>query len=386
MKQSLLLIGLATVLFSCQSEVEKLEAEKDELKASIAEDTKRLEEVIHQLDSLSDGVDETDYPDVTIATADKKIFEHYITVQGAIEAGKMVMVVPETGGLIKSLPVKAKEGQVVNEGELLATFDSDVIASNMKELDEQIELAQYLYDKQKSLYDQGVGTELQMKQAEGQLKTLQQTKKSLQTQAGKFKLYAPFTGVVEEVYVVEGQMAGPSTAIIMLVGQKDRKVVAEVSEAYLPTLNEGAKVNAEFPMLKQKVEGLKVSRVGGYVDPVNRTIQLEVDLPEPTSKMVPNLVANLNVRDMVDSAAVVIPSKVVMKGADKDQYVYVVEKNADLSNDSIQRYNVVKQTLKTGASYDGEVVVLEGLKIGQMIIERGRTEVYEGNVVEITEE
>lgn len=358
MKQSLLIIGLAMVFSSCQPQEAESEA----------------------------STETNSYPRITVAQVESKVFEHYITVQGAVEAGKMVMVVPEAGGLIKTLPVKAKEGQIVNEGELLATFDSDVIASNMKELDEQIELAEYLYEKQKSLYDQGVGTELQMKQAEGQLKTLQQTKNSLQTQAGKFKLYAPFTGIVEEVYVVEGQMAGPSTPIIMLVGQKDRKVVAEISEAYLATLNEGAKVNCEFPMLKQSVENLKVSRVGGYVDPVNRTIQLEVDLPDPTKKMVPNLVANLNVRDMVDSAALVIPSKVVMKGAGKNQYVYVVESNAELSNDSIPRYNVLKQEVKTGTSYDGMVVVLEGLQKGQMVIDRGRTEVYQGNVVEIAEE
>lgn len=358
MKQSLILMGLAVGFIACQPQETKTEEEAST----------------------------SNYAKITVAKAEKKVFEHYITVQGSIEAEKMVMVVPEMGGLIRTLPVKAKEGQLVTKGEILATFDSDVIASNIQELDEQIELAQYLFEKQKSLYDQGVGTELQMKQAEGQLNTLLQTKKSLQTQAGKFKLTAPFTGVVEEVYVVEGQMAGPSTPIIMLVGQDERKVVAEVSEAYLATLNEGAKVNCEFPMLKETVKGLEVTRIGGFVDPVNRTIQVEVDLPKPSSKMVPNLVANLNVRDLVDSSAIVIPSKVVQKGATKNQYVYTLEVNSEMSNDTIARYNVVKKDVKTGASYDGMVVILEGLNAGEQVIDRGRTDVYEGNVVEIVEE
>lgn len=358
MKQTFIFLGLAIGVLSCQSE-----------------------------DSIEENENRDDsYAKITVAGAEQRIFEHYVTVQGAIEAEKMVMVIPEMGGLIRSLPVKAKEGQMVNQGEVLATFDSEVIASNIKELDEQIELAQYMYEKQKSLYDQGVGTELQMKQAEGQLNTLLQTKKSLMTQAGKFKLTAPFTGIVEEVYVVEGQMAGPSTPIIMLVGQGERKVVADVSEAYLATLNEGAKVNCDFPMLKETITGLTVTRIGGFVDPVNRTIQVEVDLPKPSNKMVPNLMANLNIRDMVDSSAIVIPSKVVMKGANKNLYVYTLEMNEELSTDSIARYSVVKRDIKTGSSYDGMITVVEGLSAGERVIDRGRADVYEKSIVEIVAE
>ena len=79
----------------------------------------------------------------------------------------------------------------------------------MKELEEQRDLAKYMYDKQQSLYDKGVGTELALKQAEGQFRTLEQTIKSLKTQQGKFVVKAPFDGYVEQVFPVQGEMARP---------------------------------------------------------------------------------------------------------------------------------------------------------------------------------
>lgn len=384
MKQTLIILGMAVSLLSCQSEIDQLKSEKEQLQTSISEDSKRLDEVNHLLDSLTNGV-EMDYPEVTVTEVEKGEFEHYITVQGIVASDQIIQVVPEMGGMITSLPVKQKEGQLVQKGELLASIDNSIISKNVQELDEQIDLAKYMYEKQQSLYEKGVGTEFDLKQAEGQYKSLLKSKESLKTQQGKYNIYAPFTGIVEKVDAVQGQMAGPQTPIAMIVGLSNKKIKADISEAYLAYLNTGAKVSAEFTALKKTFDGLSVTRIGSFVDPSSRTIQVEILLPQ-SEKLVPNLTTTVKIRDYVDSAALTIPSKVVLKGANNTSYVYVTDLNPEISNDSIQRFSVVKRNVELGMTYDGEVVVKSGLSVGDKVVERGKSEVYEGIVVEVVEE
>jgi RND family efflux transporter MFP subunit len=201
----------------------------------------------------------------TISTIKIKpqLFAHYFEVQGAIEAEKNVLVVPEVGGLIKTLPVKV--GQNIKRGQTIATFDSDVVASNIEELKEQLDVAKYMYEKQQSLFDQGVGTEMALKQAEGQYKTLKQTLVSVQTQKGKFVLRSPFSGYVEEVFPVVGQVAGPGSPIIRLIDLSKMSVKADISESYLAKIDEKKIATLIFPALdNERLENLPIKRIGKF--------------------------------------------------------------------------------------------------------------------------
>jgi len=384
MKKILLFLPVFLILFSCETDpVEALKNEKAKLESQSLENLKRIKEINKELLKLT-GDEPTLYPEVTIALAEKKFFEHKIAVQGLIVADEMAQIVPEMGGLITSLPVKAKEGKMIQKGELIATFDTQLLSANMKELDEQIELAKYMFEKQESLFKQGVGTELQFKQAEGQYQALLQTKNTLSTQKGKYVLTAPFSGYVEKVYVVQGSMAGPTTPIIMLVSPDKRKVVANISEVYLANLNEGAPVEVTVPALEnQIIPNLTLNRVGKFVDPTNRTIAIEINIPKPTEKHIPNLMVAINVRDYSDSAAIVIPSKVIMKDAQQQSFVFTIEKNNELSTDSSKVYTVGKSIVKLGKSYQNETQILDGLKPGTIIVDRGKGDIYEGMFVNV---
>lgn len=386
MKKVIIWISASLLMISCQTdELEALKTEKSALETTINESTTKLNEVNEKINKI-ESTEKVDYPDVTAVTVANENFEHYISLQGQVEAGNMVMVIPEVGGVITYLPVQGSEGKIIKKGELIAKFDSETVGNNIKELDVQIELAKVMYDKQQKLYDQGLGNVIQLEQTKGQWEALKQTKESLQTQKGKFNLVAPFDGIIEKVYVVQGQMAGPTSPIIMLVGLKERKVVASISEIYLKNLNKGAMVEIEFPALEQTMKNLKVSRVGGFIDPVNRTIDMEVNLDSFNyEKHVPNLMAKIRVRDLEIPEAIVIPSKVILKGSDQSSFVYVLNKNVEKS-DSIDRFEVVKTPIETGAMYNGKIVVNKGLKAGDKIVDRGRLDVYEGYTVEVTAE
>ncbi len=338
-----------------------------EIKAKRAE-LKTLEEEIIKIDTTSK--DDINYPRVSVVDLKTQAFNHFFEIQGSLEAEKNVMVVPEAGGLIKTLPVK--EGQYISKGQTIASFDSQIIASNIKELEEQLELAKYMYEKQQSLMDQGVGTEINFKQAEGQYKSLQKTLSTLKTQKGKFVLKAPFSGYVEKVFPVVGEMAGPSSPIIQLIDLSNLKATANISEVYLKKLNGNSLVNVFFPALDIELKDLPVKRIGKFVNPVNRTVMMEVNIPKAEGNMVPNLMTVMNVRDYRNEKAIVVPSSVILKDANQESYVYVLKGD-----------RVAQTKIKVGQSYKGKSEVLSGLTDGDQVIDKGARKLVDGDIVTV---
>lgn len=369
-------IAFTMWITSCgeQSSLDKLIAKQAELEGDIKTKQDKLKEVEEEIEEMdSTQTNEFVYPRVSTVELKTKTFSHFFEVQGALESEKNVMVVPEAGGLIKSLPVK--EGQFISKGQTIATFDSDVIASNIKELKEQLELAKYMYEKQQSLTNQGVGTEVNLKQAEGQYKSLQETLNTLKTQKGKFILKSPFSGYVEQVFPVVGQMAGPTSPIIRLIDLSNMKAKAEISEAYLKNLNGNNLVNVFFPALDKEIKGLEIKRIGKFVNPVNRTVTIEVSIPKTEENMVPNLMTVMNVRDYQKDSSIIVPSSVILKDANQESYVYVLKNGKE----------AVQTKIITGQSYKGETEVLAGLSNGDIVIDKGARKLVNGDIVTVVE-
>lgn len=370
------LIPLAATLWltSCgkSSSLDTLKSKQTIIEGEIKEKQAELKDLSNQISELdTTSKDDINYPRVSVVRLKEKAFNHFFEIQGAIEAKKNVMVVPEAGGLIKTLTVK--EGQFIRKGQTIASFDSKVIASNIKELEEQLSLAKYMYEKQQSLMDQGVGTEINFKQAEGQYLSLQKTLNTLKTQKGKFVLRAPFSGYVEQVFPVVGEMAGPASPIIQLIDLSNMSVVAAISESYLSKLNSKSLVNVYFPALDSKLNSLPIKRIGKFVNPVNRTVTMEISIPEAEENMVPNLMAVMNVRDYKSDSAIVVPSSLILKDASQDSYVYVLT----------DKSTVVQTKITLGQSYKGETEVLKGLLDGDQVIDKGARKLVDGDIVEV---
>lgn len=373
-KLAFLTLAIASLISCESSDLDQLKAEQSTLESEIKSKQSKLEELVIKIAELdTTNLDEIYLPRVSVVSLKTDTFNHFFEIQGAIEAVKNVMVVPEAGGLIKTLSVK--EGQYVSKGQTIASFDSKVIASNIKELEEQLSLAKYMFEKQQSLMDQGVGTEINFKQAEGQYKALQKTLSTLKTQKGKFVLKAPFSGYVEQVFPVVGQMAGPSTPIIQLIDLNKMNITASISESYLKKLNDKSLVNVFFPALDVQLNSLPIKRIGQFVNPVNRTVTMEVSIPKAQKNMIPNLMAVMNVRDYQNTKAIIVPSSVILKDSKQDSYVYVLKSDGK-----------VKQTkVKLGQSYKGKTEVLNGLSDGDQVINKGARKLVDGDEVAVVD-
>ncbi len=362
MKKYIVILTILSVsLFqSCGEAAEGMEKLKGERKTIVTELSTfqtRLDDLDEQIAAL-DTTEIEEVKKVSAITINEEVFEHYFEIQGSVKADKNVILVPEVGGLISEISVH--EGEQILKGSIVAKINSDVVSSNMKELEEQRDLAKYMYDKQQSLYDKGVGTELALKQTEGQFRTLEQTIKSLQTQQGKFVVRAPFDGYVEQVFPVQGEMAGPASPIIRLIALDKMSVKADISESYLRGINMNSAAQLRFPSLDlDPIVGLKLKRIGKFVNPVNRTITVEIDVPNKAEGIVPNLMSVLRIRDYVDSSALAVPTSVIRKDVEVPS-VYIIKNG-----------KAIRTEVVLGRSSGDYTVIESGISNGDQLVDKG---------------
>ena len=365
------LIGISFLLFCCDSgsELETLKNSLEILENEIMEKQKEAYEISEKISSLDSSKKVVDFDLVTSFTAEKKPFKHYFQVQGVVASKKNVLLTPETGGMITSILVE--EGQKVNSGDLIATFSTTIINSTIEELEQQLELAKYYYEKQQSLNDQGVGTDLSLNEARVNYNRLLKNKNTLLEQKNKFSLYTPFTGFIDKLFVTVGQSTSPANPIVRLVSLNQMYVSANISENYLGKINRGQFVEIELPALNEKIEGLKIKHLSKQIDPINRTLSIQVPIPSK-DKIIPNLMAVLNICDYQTDSSIVVPSSLILENSRGENVVKIIEGG------------VVKEKKVTiGKQYNNQTQLIDGIVSGEKIIDKGKKSVVNGQKVNL---
>ena len=206
----------------------------------------------------------------------KKPFLHFHEIQGNTISKSMIYIRPEISGIVSTIHVK--EGAFVNKGQQLVSMANSTLIAQLEELKQQLSFSSFLFEKQQKLFDDGIGTEIQLKELENNVERFKKSIATLNTQIEKSILYAPFSGYVEQLNVQQGESIGPMNMIIHLVGIEDLYVSADVSENLLPDLKVNNAVRVFFPALNEEIENLSLTRIGKVVNQVNRTIKIEAKL------------------------------------------------------------------------------------------------------------
>jgi len=341
-----LITGVLVILSSCgggdekNESLEALESQRDSLKTLISE----IDLKIKDLDTAA--VDNT--PIVTSETVQIKDFVHKIEIQGAVDTDKNAMINAEANGTIRIVHVE--EGQKVSKGQALITVDATVLSSQIEEIEAQLDLANFMYEKQKKLMDEGVGTEIAFEQASAQKKSLEKMVKTMRIQQGKTVVRAPFSGVIDEVMVSLGEFAAPGVPLLRIVNNKDVKITASLSESLLSKVFVGTEVERLIPSLNDTVINSTVSSKGNFIDPVNRTFRIRIKLTNNTL-LLPNQLAKVNVTDFKRKDAMVINSESILQDTKNNTYVYVLKKMKK------GKYKVNKVYVKVIKRYKGEACV-----------------------------
>lgn len=371
-KYTLLLLIL--ILSSCDSNT--LDSKKDRLDKlnnsllDIKLEIKNLEEEIELLDS---GFNKKNYVYISTISPDVNKFFHKVQLRGTVFSRSNVLLNPEIIGRLKRIYVK--EGNSVIKGQILAEINSDVLNNSILEIKTNLELFKVIYERQKNLWENNIGSEIEYLKSKSNYDVFLKRFETNKIQLLKYKIVSPFNGMIDKVFLNEGEMSSPASPIFRIFSGKDSYLNIDASEAYIGKFNIKDNVDIVIPNLDTKVES-KILSIGQVIDVYNRSFSIEINIPESLQELVkPNQIIVVEMVDYSNPNAILIPSNVIYSD-DTGEYVFGTK---EFDGTIIAK----KISVIVGKSYNYKSEILEGLDGSEIIIDKGSTEVIEGAYVQI---
>lgn len=371
--KKLFFIALIFILAACSSKVdnpetkEEIETKISEHKAQIGDLNKKIVVLEEKLFILSGGT-KSGIP-VSVSKLALEPFNHYVEVNGTAEAINAAYISPEINGQV--MEVYVKEGSHVSKDQPLMKLNSSITESSIQEVETALELANIVYDKQKQLWDKNIGSEIDYLTAKNNKESLESKLKTLQAQADMALVTAPISGIVDEVFVKEGELAIPGMQLVQLVNLNNLYINADVSEAYLTKIKKGDMVQLEFPSYPDVSMQVPVYRLGNIVKSANRTFKVQLKIENPDNMIKPNVLAKIKINDYSAENALLVPSLIIKQDL-QGKYVYVM---------NAEKATAHKVYIETGISYKDQTMVTSGLKAGDIVIVDGFSRVSDGTEV-----
>jgi membrane fusion protein (multidrug efflux system) len=304
---------------------------------------------------------------VAVTVMKPTTFKGNIEVQSVVEGDENVLASSQAGGVVKSILVHA--GQHVSAGQVLAVLDAAAQEQQIAAAKAQLELAKTLYEKQQALWNQNIGTEVQLLQAKTQYESAQKNVGAMQSMRNMGKIVAPISGTVQTVDLKVGSTVMPGLSGIQIVNNSKLKASAMLGENYLGKVKAGDPVMIALPTVNDSVRAT-VSFVGESVESLSRAFKVQVQLPN-SPKLHPNMSCIMKIANYTNSSAMVVPISVIQKTSE-GAMVYIADGN---------KAKAVSVT--TGRTSNGNVEVLSGLNEGDKVITTGYEEIENGQSIAI---
>jgi RND family efflux transporter MFP subunit len=348
-----------------------LEAKKAKLE-ELKNEQAKLEGEISKLDTSAAKAEKPKL--VVLTTIGTVPFTHYIDLQGSITSDNVSYVTPRgQGGLVRAVYVK--QGEYVRKGQLLLKLDDGTIRQQIDQANVQLTLAKTMYERRKNLWDQKIGTEMDVIKAKNDYDAMQRQIDVLKEQLSMANVYAEQSGVAEWVTIRVGETfsaQGATTTGIRIVNTSNLKVTANVPEAYLTKVKVGTNLAVTLPEDNNKSLNTKVSVAGKLIDPATRSFYIEGKIPGNGSFR-PGQVAMVRIQDYAASNAITIPINTIQND-EKGKFVMVaVTENG--------KKVAKKRPVTVGQLYGDTLEVKSGLQAGDVLITDGFQGLYDGQPI-----
>ncbi len=335
----------------------------------IETDLAALEAAIANLDTNEN------LPLVTTFELQPQVFNHYLDLQGNVKTRENVLLYPEMAGTL--LTVKVKKGARVSKGQILAVIDNGGMSNQLSQLKTQAALAQTTFERQATLWEQKIGSEIQYLQSKAQAEAQANAVLQLEKVLAKAQITAPFSGVIDQVLKDPGTVVSPGNGseVFRLINLSNMYIEVDVPEGYLGAVTKGKKAGVYFPVLQDSVNAV-VRETGNYINPNNRSFSAEIAVENPNGSIKPNLNARVHINDYTNENALLIPQSVISENAAGEQYAYVAELN---NGEAIAKMHIIT----TGKTQGDFVEITSGISAGDLIIKEGARSVKDAQAVKI---
>jgi RND family efflux transporter MFP subunit len=367
-------ILLITVIIGCNSSgstsIESLIENKDldELKKRKDEYVNAMNAMKVELNEINSGIAFLDENErltlVSKYEIKEQVFTSYIEAQANLKTRKNILILPEFQGTLEKIYVD--EGQNVSKGKLLAEINDSGLKDQLDQLIIQRDFAKENYERIQRLWENNIGSEIQFLKSKSDFESIQKGVDQMRDMLSKTKIYAPFTGVVDEIIANQGSNLIPGvTNILRLVNLDDVYAEAFVSEKYISSISNGTEALVKIPLLNKEIQS-EVTQTGNFIDPNNRTFRIEIPVDNTDRRIKQNLDAKILINTYKKDNAVVVPLRIIREDAEGENYIYVMDED---KKDGV--YITRKAVIKIGNKSNTDAEVIEGLNFGEIIVLEG---------------
>jgi len=353
------------------NDVDKIKLKRKEIAESQQDFFNKLLVIDNKLDKLNTN---PQLPIVEVLAVNPVIFEHYVQVQGSVKSDELINIFPEFSGVAKAIYVKS--GDVVKKGQRLIKIDDGGLKEQLSQLEIGFELTKTTFERQKRLWDQNIGSEIKFLETKSMYEAQKQGINQLKKQIKKTLIEAPFSGTIDNVVVKKGEVVYPGRSnLMMLLNLDNLYIESNVPEKHIASINSGNKAIVHFPLLDKTIS-TTVRQSGSYINPINRTFKIEMDIEKNDLNIKPNLNSKVKINDYSNDSALMINQNFISIDSENKEYVYkIYEKN--------NKTYVSKTIISTGKNNGIKIEVLSGLNAGDKVVSEGIRKLVDNARVQI---
>lgn len=290
---------------------------------------------------------------------------------GTLAADESVVIAPEIAGRVVALGFK--EGERVRKGQPLVKLDTAILDAELKQLQADLSLARDTFERNRSLSQRGVGTQVALDEATAKLASAEARVQLSQAKLAQSTISAPFDGVVGLRSVSVGDFVSVGKTLITLTNIDPIKVDFRVPEIFLSRVKVGQSVALKVDAVAGREFEGRIFAIDPVVDINGRAIRLRATVPNADLMLKPGLFARIVIQvDQRDNAMVVPETAVMPDGVGK--MIYIVE------NGKAKRVPV-----EIGKRLPGKVEIVKGLTPAMQIVTAGQMRLRDGATVAIKE-
>ena len=385
MKNIFKLLILSIFLNSCEKSLKSTENKNDFKSVKLLKELKEeklnaIEKIENEIDIINNKLDNSlknkNIPVVSKIDVKSTIFKHYVEFQGSVKTNKNILVYPESPGILKKLYVT--KGEFVKKGKLIAELDNEILSSQLEQLKIQSNLLKNIFDRKKRLWDKKIGSEIDFLESKANYLTSKEKIKELKALIKRTKIYAQFSGNIDDIITKIGSNVNPGiTPIFRLINIDVVYIESEIPERHIQNINEQSEVKIYIPTLDESIAS-KVSQVGNFINPANRSFKIEVNFKNTNKVLKPNMTVKILVNDYTNQNAILIPIKNILENSEGDSYVFKIL-------NSNKTFKTKKEFITLGKVKGNLVEVVSGLNSNDVIVEDGLRFIKDDQIINIIE-
>ena len=292
-----------------------------------------------------------------------------ISLPGEITGARDAVLGTAMGGFVEDISVE--EGQAVRAGQVLARVNTSLVSAQLEQAEAQAALAKSELRRVEALGD--LASEAQIEGARTQAAITEAGAKLARIQVSRSTIKAPFNGVVAQIDLEEGEIASPSAPVARVVELDPVHVTLSVSDRYVGSLSPGEQVVVSAAAVGLRFEGT-IRSIDAAADLRTRTFQATVEVANPDHSLLPGMIASVLIQTPVSQGAVLIPQDWLVTRSDGV--------GVFLEQDGTAHWRPVQ----TGQIVVNQVVVTEGLSLGDRLVVKGHRDLVDGDPLLIARE